>query len=352
MVQPPDVPAAFTKYGHPTLSDSDMTALWNKAYPEHVATVSNYYNNATAANGFGVQLNQLRAAAQTVIIDMGYMHPNLPTWPNSWQQITTGNWDGPGQTSQRKQDLANILQNAINARQLPANAGSTKCNQENTTMISTNNFKKALAIGLVSLVMSASAQTSTPAQSPSAASSSLDWTTDGTRDKLTSAAQLLFGSEEGFYIAIPREENNRNLIASQFQFAFGGRPEPEVALPSGRHLFAGADPESISEKALVVTDADRSTVRAIAMFHASCGAVKRFDKKEKKWTTCPPRPVLTFFVRDGEKLDDNIRKEIANWIKGIAKQNNAEVSKLTVKTDSMFIRSFGIEVKKISHKFF
>ncbi|WP_322403210.1 hypothetical protein [Massilia luteola] len=219
-------------------------------------------------------------------------------------------------------------------------------------MISSENLKKAFAAGLVSLVMSASAQTSPPTQTPSASAASLDWTTDGTRDRLASVAQILFGSEEGFYISIPREENNRNLIDAQFEFAFKGRPEPEVALPSGKRLFAGADPVSISEKALVVTDADRSTVRAVAMFHAGCGAAKRFDKKEKKWTTCPPRPVLTFFVRDGDKLDDNVRKEVANWIIGLAKENNAEVSKLTVKADSMFIRSFGINVEKISRKFY
>lgn len=175
-----------------------------------------------------------------------------------------------------------------------------------------------------------------------------DWTIDGTRDRLLSASTRFFSDAREFYIAMPREEaSNSELIANQFAYAFHGWPEPEVDLPSGRKLFVGDAPESHREKALVVTDADRATTRAIALFHHSCDGKKRFDRTTKKFTTCPPLPGLTFFVHPGERLDEDVKAEVVQWAKDFAKHNNSEAKSVGAMANGDWIRAFKVNVHTI-----
>jgi hypothetical protein len=217
-------------------------------------------------------------------------------------------------------------------------------------MISLKGLRNLLAVTLITLTMSAAAQTSQPTQGlPD--DSSLNWSSDGTRDKLALAAQLILGKESGFYIALGPDQTNPDLIITQFEYAFKGRAAPEITLSSGRHLFAGSVPESVTEKAMIITDADRSTVRAIAMYHASCGGgLRRFDQKHKKWTSCPVRPVLTFFVRASDKIDADVKKEAVDWTADVTKAWNRKVDKVKVDRDSMYIHSFGVKTKHLSNK--
>lgn len=186
-----------------------------------------------------------------------------------------------------------------------------------------------------------------PPQQTEAASGMHDWTDDGTRERLLSESEKFFGNVAQFYIALPREEAGRELTANQFAFAFRGYPEPEAELPGGRRLFVGADPESQVEKALVVTEADRATVRAIAMLHHSCGGDKRFDKTTKKWTTCPRLPTLTFFVHADGELDEDVKSEVVHWAKAFAIRHNKELDKLAFNRDVRQIRAIRIDVRRI-----
>jgi hypothetical protein len=184
-------------------------------------------------------------------------------------------------------------------------------------------------------------------QQTAAASGLHDWTDDGTRDRLLSASEKFFGNVAQFYISLPREEAGRELTANQFAFAFHGYPEPEAELAGGRRLFVGADPESLAEKALVVTEADRTTVRAIAMLHQSCGGMKRFDRVTKKWTTCPRLPALTFFVHADGELDADVKSDVVRWTKAFAVRNNREVDKLSLNREGSRIRAIRIEVRRL-----
>jgi hypothetical protein len=133
---PSTIPSLFATYGHPYVGDPDLALMYNKAYSENYQLVTSAYNAATASNGFAIQFTQLPAAAQTVIMDMGYQTPNLSTYHNFWTYITNGewaaaayelrNWSGPGQTSPRKSALADMLDQAITSGQLPA-ISSGKC---------------------------------------------------------------------------------------------------------------------------------------------------------------------------------------------------------------------------------
>ena len=133
---PSSIPSLFATYGHPYVGNADLALMYNKAYTENYNLVTSAYNAATASNGFAIQFNQLPAAAQTVIMDMGYQTPSLSNYPNFWTYITNGewaaaanelrNWSGPGQTSDRKSSLADLLDQAITSGQLPA-ISSGKC---------------------------------------------------------------------------------------------------------------------------------------------------------------------------------------------------------------------------------
>lgn len=177
-----------------------------------------------------------------------------------------------------------------------------------------------------------------------------DWTVDGTRDHLLSAAQQFFGHDSAFYISLPREEANSELVGTQFAYAFHGIPEPEIDLESGHKLFVGADPESIREKALVLTDADRSTVRALAILHRSCGGKKRMDPQTRKATTCPRATTLTFFVHDGERLEAAERKEVTKWVRADARRHNEKVKKQAQITDSNLVQAIHVEIRKVHNQ--
>jgi hypothetical protein len=177
-----------------------------------------------------------------------------------------------------------------------------------------------------------------------------DWTVDGTRDHLLSAAQQFFGHDSAFYISLPREEVNSELVGTQFAYAFHGIPEPEIDLESGHKLFVGADPESIREKALVLTDADRSTVRALAILHRSCGGKKRMDPQTRKATTCPRATTLTFFVHDGERLEAAERKEVTKWVRADARRHNEKVKKQAQITDSNLVQAIHVEIRKVHNQ--
>jgi hypothetical protein len=177
-----------------------------------------------------------------------------------------------------------------------------------------------------------------------------DWTVDGTRDHLLSVAQRFFGNETAFYISLPREEANSELVATQFAFALHGMPEPEIDLESGHKLFVGADPESLREKALVLTDADRSTVRALAILHRSCGGKKRMDPQTRKATTCPRATTLTFFVHDGERLEAAERKEVTKWVRADARRHNEKVKKQAQITDSNLVQAIHVEIRKVHNQ--
>lgn len=134
---PADVPGLLSKYGSPVVPDADLALMYNKAYSEIYQHVTATYNAASTASGFGIPFTQLPAAAQTAIMDLGYQTPNLAKYPNFWSDITSGQWDaainelqnwsGPGNTSPRKSELADLLQQAVNAGLLPG-AASGKCN--------------------------------------------------------------------------------------------------------------------------------------------------------------------------------------------------------------------------------
>jgi hypothetical protein len=175
-----------------------------------------------------------------------------------------------------------------------------------------------------------------------------DWTSDGTRDRLLANAEKYLGNLSERYIALPPEETgNKDLVATQFAFAFNGYPEPETELSNGDKLFIGSDPESQVEKALLVAGNDRSTVHTLAILHRSCVGPKRFDRIKKKSTTCPRLTTLTFFVHDHDKLDEEVKKDVVHWVKEFAKRNNAAVKKLSVKTESQFIRAVKVDVRSI-----
>jgi hypothetical protein len=175
-----------------------------------------------------------------------------------------------------------------------------------------------------------------------------DWTSDGTQDRLLTNAEKYLGNVAEPYIALPPEETgNKDLVATQFAFAFHGYPEPEIELSNGDRLFIAADPESQVEKAFVVTTNDRTTIRTLAIFHRSCVGPKRFDRTTKTITTCPEFATLTFFVHDHETLDERVKNELVHWVKEFAKRNNAEVKKLSVKTESDFIRAVRVNVRSI-----
>lgn len=186
-----------------------------------------------------------------------------------------------------------------------------------------------------------------PPQQTAAASGLHDWTDDGTRERLLSASEKFFGNVAQFYISLPREEAGRELTANQFAFALRGYPEAETELPGGRRLFVGADPESQVEKALVVTEADRATVRAIAMLHHSCGGAKRFDRVTRKWTTCPRLTALTFFVHADGELDEDVKAEVIQWAKAFAIRNNKEADKLSLNREASRIRAIRIDVCRL-----
>lgn len=209
-------------------------------------------------------------------------------------------------------------------------------------------FASLATAALIVLSAPATAQTAPSTESVTQATYVRDWTVDGTRDHLLSAAQKFFGNDTAFYISLPREEDgNRDLVGTQFAFAFHGIPEPEIDLDSGHKLFVGADPESNREKALVLTDADRSTVRALAILHRSCGGKKRMDPQTKKATTCPRATTLTFFVHDGERLEAEERKEVTKWVRADAHRHNDKVKKQALITDSNFVQAIHVEVRKV-----
>lgn len=175
-----------------------------------------------------------------------------------------------------------------------------------------------------------------------------DWTSDGTRDRLLANAEKYLGNLSEPYIALPPEEaGNKDLVANQFAFAFRGYPEPEIELSNGNRLFIGSDPESQVEKALLVTGTDRATINTLAILHRSCVGPKRFDQVKKEFTTCPRLTTLTFFVHDHDKLDEGLKKEVVHWVKEFAKRNNAAVKKLSLKTESQFIRAVKVNVRNI-----
>ena len=174
-----------------------------------------------------------------------------------------------------------------------------------------------------------------------------DWTIDGTRDALLSAAGRFFGDDAAFYISLPREEAGRELVANQFAFAFHGVPEREIDLESGHKLFVGADPDSIREKALVLTDADRATIRALAIVHRSCGGKQRRDTQTNKLTTCPRATTLTFFVRDGERLDAGPREEVTRWVRAEARRYNQAVKEQALATGRNLVDTIDVEVKAV-----
>lgn len=174
-----------------------------------------------------------------------------------------------------------------------------------------------------------------------------DWTVDGTRDRLLSTAQRLFGDDAAFYISLPREEADRELVANQFAFAFHGVPEREIDLASGHKLFVGADPDSIREKALVLTDADRATIRALAIVHRSCGGKQRREAQTGKFTTCPRATTLTFFVRDGEPLAPQPREEVTQWVRAEARRYNDAVKQQALATGRNFVKTIDVEVKAV-----
>jgi hypothetical protein len=176
----------------------------------------------------------------------------------------------------------------------------------------------------------------------------IDWTSDGTRDRLLANAEKYLGNVSERYIALPPEETgNKDLVATQFAFAFDGFPGPEIELSNGDKLFIGSDPESLVEKALLVTGNDRSTIHTLAILHRSCVGPKRFDRIKKKFTTCPRLTTLTFFVHDHDKLDEEVKKDVVHWVKEFAKGNNAAVKKLSVKAESQFIRAVKVELRSI-----
>src|SRR5471030_1915611 len=80
------------------------------------------------------------------------------------------------------------------------------------------------------------AQTAPTTKSITEATYVRDWTIDGTRERLLSAAQKFFGNDTAFYIAMPREETKVDLVGNQFAFAFHGIPEQEIDLESGHKL--------------------------------------------------------------------------------------------------------------------
>lgn len=175
-----------------------------------------------------------------------------------------------------------------------------------------------------------------------------DWTSDGTRDRLLANAEKYLGNLSEQYIALPPEATgNKDLVATQFAFAFHGYPEPEIELSNGDKLFIGSDPESQVEKALLIAGNDRSTIHTLAILHRSCVGPKRFDRIKKKSTTCPRLTTLTFFVDDHDKLDEAVKKDVVHWVKEFAKRNNAAVKKLSVKTESEFIRAVKVDVRPI-----
>ena len=176
----------------------------------------------------------------------------------------------------------------------------------------------------------------------------LGWVSDGTQERLLANAEKYLGNVSEPYIVLPPEAiGNKDLVATQFAFAFHGYPEKEIELSNGNRLFVGSDPESNLEKALLVTGNDRSTIKALALLHRSCVGPKRFDRIEKKFTTCPRLTTLTFFVHDHDKLDEEVKKDVVHWVTEFAKRNNAEVKKLSVKTESDFIRAVKVNVRSI-----
>ena len=177
-----------------------------------------------------------------------------------------------------------------------------------------------------------------------------DWTVDGTRDELLSAARRFFGDDAAFYISLPKEEADRDLVANQFAFAFHGVPEREIDLESGHKLFVGADPDSIREKALVLTDADRTTICALAIVHRSCGGKQRRDAQTNKFTTCPRATTLTFFVRDGERLDAQPREEVTRWVRAEARRYNDVVKKQALATGRDVVKTIDVEVAAVRAK--
>ncbi|MBP1202003.1 hypothetical protein JOD97_000017 [Duganella sp. 1411] len=211
-------------------------------------------------------------------------------------------------------------------------------------------FASLATAALIVASAPATAQTAPATEPVTQATYVRDWTVDGTRDHLLSAAQQFFGHDSAFYISLPREEANSELVGTQFAYAFHGIPEPEIDLESGHKLFVGADPESIREKALVLTDADRSTVRALAILHRSCGGKKRMDPQTRKATTCPRATTLTFFVHDGERLEAAERKEVTKWVRADARRHNEKVKKQAQITDSNLVQAIHVEIRKVHNQ--
>lgn len=174
-----------------------------------------------------------------------------------------------------------------------------------------------------------------------------DWTVDGTLDQLIAEANIFFGDEQAFYIALPTDEAKRDLLATQFTFALHGIPEPEITLASGHKLFVAADADSIREKALVLTAADRRTIRALAILHASCGGQVRIDPYTKKQTTCPQATMLTFFVHDKQALAADDQEEVAKWVRAEAHRYNHQVQQQAQMSDSSLIHTIQVEVKQL-----
>lgn len=211
-------------------------------------------------------------------------------------------------------------------------------------------YFKFVFAGMMILPASGFAQSTTPpaAVQGETAGYVRDWTSDGTRDRLLTNAEKYLGNVSEPYIALPPEETgNKDLVATQFAYAFHGYPEPETELPNGDRLFIASDPDSQVEKALLVTGNDRSTIRTLAILHRSCVGPKRFDRVKKKSTTCPRLTTLTFFVHDHDKLDEEVKTDVVHWVKEFAKRNNAAVKKLSLKTESQFIRAVKVNVRSI-----
>lgn len=122
--------------GHlPEISTTDAQTLFNYVYNGIEGTVSSAFN---AASTTGIQFSQLPGAAQQVIMDVGFISPNLASAaPNFWGDVTTGNWQAAANelnnwtasgSDSRHQDLAQELQAAIDRSELPASTSSGVCN--------------------------------------------------------------------------------------------------------------------------------------------------------------------------------------------------------------------------------
>lgn len=199
----------------------------------------------------------------------------------------------------------------------------------------------SIASAIIFCTSFATAQTN-PEQKHSFTSGSNRWSIDGSRSKLFETVKATFGNDMGFYMAVPPDvKGNTNLTVTQFGYVFQGRPEPEIVLADGRVLYVGSEPVSPSEKAFVITEADRQTIRAIAMLHQSCGGTAQvLDKETNRYSNCPEVPTLTFFVKQGETVDSGAKSDLVEWVKEFEKTVNESAKKQKLRTKYSFVRSF------------